>query len=411
MIKKKRILSTIFQSKYQKLDDESLLSQYNKNAENDIELNNFNELFQAKSKFTHINSHFFMDLYSVPIDESDAHEQAGQFQLGGNPRNAQQQRKLLPTKHAMENLRNMGGVAAVLDLLKVDPKIGLSCLQEDDLQLRQHIFGVNEIQMNRKQSIFQVFRQIVSRQRYYYVILLTLVMVVLKFFYHAFMLPQESMHIRTEVGTFLIISIIVVMKTYSAYRNSLQMMNIQNSINKDLFSQTRVLRDAKEIIISSEDVVVGDIILLQSGDLIGVDGILVENQSLLVQESIQQQTNDIKKQVMNGTFMDDYIDQYIYSGSKIMVGSGKLVVISVGRNKITSRLLYPVNLKDNQNPLQEKLSVICAVIGRIGINFTYLLAAILCARQIYQCTLREDHLTFNDLIKFIQIAQFTVALE
>ncbi|MFS8160623.1 MAG: hypothetical protein ACMG6E_10565 [Candidatus Roizmanbacteria bacterium] len=85
------------------------------------------------------------------------------------------------------------------------------------------------------------------------------------------------------------------------------------------------------------DLVVGDIILLETGSRIPADCILIEGQDLTIDESFYQ-TSELKegravrKQVANDNNMHECPDPFLLSSTLVSSGVGKAVVTAVGAN-------------------------------------------------------------------------------
>ena len=105
----------------------------------------------------------------------------------------------------------------------------------------------------------------------------------------------------------------------------------------------RVLRDGKEMSIPSKEVTVGDIVLLEAGDLVPADGRIIESASLKVNESaLTGESEGVEKtdQVLteeNPALGDR--KNMAYSSSLVLYGRGKLLVIAVGMGTEIGRSL------------------------------------------------------------------------
>lgn len=128
------------------------------------------------------------------------------------------------------------------------------------------------------------------------------------------------------------------------------------SVNDNI--KIKVLRDnvIKEIFIN--DIVVNDIIILESGDKIGADGILIEGE-LSVDESI---LNGESKESKKNT----YKNNKLYRGTTVYFGYGKMKVMSVGNNTMYGKIAMELHNKEPISPLKSRLIDLAKVISRIG---------------------------------------------
>ena len=96
----------------------------------------------------------------------------------------------------------------------------------------------------------------------------------------------------------------------------------------------RVIRQGKTITISQQDVLVGDILLIESGDKIIADGRLIESQDLSIDESaLTGESLPIKKDanaVLNSNCPLAERINCVYSGTFVVNGSAKVLITAIG---------------------------------------------------------------------------------
>lgn len=107
-----------------------------------------------------------------------------------------------------------------------------------------------------------------------------------------------------------------------------------------------VIRNGKTITINKDDVVVGDVILVRTGDEIFADGYLIEGKISVNNSAINGETKECKKTPIEGyvyvktTSTDAYTNQNcLFSGTTIMSGEGKMIVTDVGVNTVNGDTL------------------------------------------------------------------------
>ncbi len=146
----------------------------------------------------------------------------------------------------------------------------------------------------------------------------------------------------------------------------------------------RVIRSGRIITISQQDILVGDIMLLESGDKVVADGRLIQSEELSVDESaLTGESLPIKKnanKVMpTNCALAERVNS-LFSGTFIVSGSGKLLITAIGDNtemgSIARELLSSTN-KDS--PLQSKLSKLgktITIIGAISAVLVFIISVI-----------------------------------
>ena len=111
--------------------------------------------------------------------------------------------------------------------------------------------------------------------------------------------------------------------------------------------------------ISVTEIVVGDVVCVETGDEIPCDGILISSDGLQVDESaLTGEPVDIDKNVDSDPFM--------LSGCTVTAGSGQFLAIAVGKRSQWGIIKSKLEKEQDQTPLQEKLDDMAALIGYVG---------------------------------------------
>jgi len=134
----------------------------------------------------------------------------------------------------------------------------------------------------------------------------------------------------------------------------------------------KVLRGGEQLQIPIFDVAAGDILLLDTGDIVCADGVFIDGFGLKTDESSVNGESDMVKKVSGYQTGDCFM----ISGSQIVEGMGRMLVTAVGPNSFNGRLLLALRVTDEETPLQEKLEVLAGHIGKFGIVAALLLLLI-----------------------------------
>ena len=134
----------------------------------------------------------------------------------------------------------------------------------------------------------------------------------------------------------------------------------------------KVIRDGQLKEIHVSDVVVGDIIYLQSGDKIAADGEMVEGTIKVDQAALNGETEEAEKSPANGSKYDtkDLLNKhYVYRGTVVCSEEGYMQVKVVGDSTMFGQLALEVQEDTRATPLQLKLAHLAkqiSVFGYIG---------------------------------------------
>ncbi|CAD8152014.1 unnamed protein product [Paramecium octaurelia] len=210
--------------------------------------------------------------------------------------------------------------------------------------------------------------------------------------------------------------------------NNYQKEKQLESFNKKTTSQqmVTVLRDGKLTVLDSSRILVGDIIQLQEGMQIPVDGFVIEADGLKVDESaITGETQLIKKNTYveckqkkdelwdekNSLYKYDIPSPVLLSGSTIQYGEGKMVVAVVGEASCIGKISTFEEKEEQQSILRAKLEGVSQGVGFYGVIFSGLIFVVLLFRFIFQ-RIKEDSFEkqhINELLNLI-IASISVVI-
>lgn len=166
--------------------------------------------------------------------------------------------------------------------------------------------------------------------------------------------------ISGEIGSTIVILVVLVM---NAVLGTVQHVKAQKSLAslKAMSSpNARVIRNGAQTEIPASEVVVGDILLIEAGNVAAADGRLLEAASLQINESaltgeslnVNKSTEKIDKEELP---LGDRINM-IYSGSNVSNGRGVAVVTAVGMNTEIGKIASLMqNAKKKKTPLQVSL--------------------------------------------------------
>lgn len=133
---------------------------------------------------------------------------------------------------------------------------------------------------------------------------------------------------------------------------------------------TKVIRDGVLQEIHVNDVVVGDIVVLQSGDKIPADGVVVNGQIKVDQATLNGETKEATKRVLGDNDLGDTRDLlnefYVYRGTVVCDGECYVEIKVVGDKTIYGELALEMQEDTRDTPLKVKLSNLAKSISKFG---------------------------------------------
>lgn len=152
-----------------------------------------------------------------------------------------------------------------------------------------------------------------------------------------------------------------------------------------------VIRTGQEIMISILDLLAGDLITLQTGDVIPADCILIEGKCESDESSITGESDAIKAiplSLAHEKFENDPNDTdsnncFLISGSRLISGLGKAVVTCVGTNSIHGKTMASLKVEVESTPLQQRLNELTNCISVYGCAAAMVLFLVLFVKFIF----------------------------
>lgn len=216
---------------------------------------------------------------------------------------------------------------------------GLSTTQVEEIRREK---GENVLKEGKRKSILEVF---LSQFCDLLVVILIIAAVI-------------SMFSGNAESTIVILLVLVM----NAILGTVQHVKAQKSLDslKQLSSPTaKVMRDGRKQEVAAKDIVPGDIVMLEAGDLIVADGRILESYSLQVNESslTGESTNvDKKNEVLEANLpLADRVNM-VYSGSLVTYGRADVVITATGMDTELGKIAGFMNAaKERKTPLQVSL--------------------------------------------------------
>ncbi|KAK4229448.1 putative classe IIB calcium-transporting ATPase [Podospora fimiseda] len=167
------------------------------------------------------------------------------------------------------------------------------------------------------------------------------------------------------------IAIVVIVGSLNDYQKERQFAKL-NKKKQDRV--VRVIRSGKTVEISVYDILVGDVVHLEPGDLIPVDGVLIDGFNVKCDESQATGESDIiRKRPADEVYAAienreslKKMDPFIQSGARVMEGVGTFMVTSTGVYSSYGKTLMALNEDPEITPLQSKLNTIAEHIAKLG---------------------------------------------
>ena len=249
-------------------------------------------------------------------------------------------------------------IEEVKKVTEADPDTGLSSQEVDERRKKQ---GLNKFDEAPKESMIKKFFRSLSD----FTTIILLVAAVISF-YTAFATEHGDLFEGLLIIAIVVInSVLAIVQEGNAEKalESLQDMNKQTAT---------VIRDGKVTTVESEQLVVGDILILESGDAISADARLIEASQLRVEESaLTGESEAVEKDAAFIAEEDESLgDQLnmVFKGCTVAAGRGKAIVTAIGMATEMGKIADLLNENTMQKtPLQVRLNQLGKRISMIAL--------------------------------------------
>ncbi|ORY08628.1 calcium-translocating P-type ATPase, partial [Neocallimastix californiae] len=297
---------------------------------------------------------------------------------------AQQLSELVDPKNP-ELLEKYGGLEGIAEALHVDVKTGLPVhrAEENVFADREAVYGRNVLPETKSKTLLGLMWEALHDK--IMIILSIAAIVSLSIGLYEDFGPGSENNDEPKVhwieGVAILVSVFIVITAGSI--NDYQKEKQFRALNaKKDDRKVKALRGGESVMISVYDVQVGDVLLLEPGDLLCADGIFIQGHNLKCDESAATGESDTIEKARDK-------DQFILSGSKVTEGVGSFLVTAVGVNSFHGKTMMSLRTENEDTPLQVKLNALAEKIAVIGTAAAVLMFFVLIVKYIIKL-IRDD---------------------
>ena len=177
--------------------------------------------------------------------------------------------------------------------------------------------------------------------------------------------------IYEPVGTIVAVLIVAFVSAKTGVASDTKYRQLKDSTKKE---QCKVYRNGVITVIDVDDVVVGDKVLLQAGDKIPADGILVHGSLKVDNSALNGEAEECKKTAAEGEMRlaeeitgDTFVDKHsLFRGAVLFDGEGVMDVQKVGLSTMMGKMAEEMQDDEPDSPLKVKLAKLAGMISKFG---------------------------------------------
>lgn len=217
-----------------------------------------------------------------------------------------------------------------------------------------------------------------------------LINVVLSILGYAGVIKEGAPEWFEPLGIFVAICLATLVSTFSEYRNENAFQKLQEEASRIM---VKTYRNGVITEVPINDIVVGDAILLQSGDKIPADGIVIDGDVKVDQSVLNGESREAKKRAVPDGWVDtdentNFDSEYkVYRGAVVCSGNAVMQVTVVGDKSVYGKIASELQTDDDrETPLKVKLGKLANGISKFGYIGGIAIAVAMLFKTIVMCS-------------------------
>ncbi|KAK5134990.1 hypothetical protein LTR08_005942 [Meristemomyces frigidus] len=258
---------------------------------------------------------------------------------------------------------------------------------------RKRVFSDNRLPERKGKTIFQLM-WLAYNDKVLIVLSVAAVIALALGLYQALGTREGGVEWIEGVAIMVAIIVVVIVGACNDWQKERQFAKLNK---KKESRNVKVIRSGKTQEISIHDLLVGDVLLVEPGDILPVDGIFISGHGMCCDESSATGESDIMKKTagdevfraMEANEPLRKLDPFMISGGKITEGFGTMLVTATGIHSSFGKTMMSLQEGNDATPLQSKLNGLAEYIAKIGSAAALLLFVVLLIK--FLANLRNDH--------------------
>ncbi|WP_297520739.1 calcium-translocating P-type ATPase, PMCA-type [uncultured Clostridium sp.] len=243
----------------------------------------------------------------------------------------------------------------------------LNGLNKDQIEKSRQKYGDNIIHEAPPETFFAKFKEAFGDPMIKLLVAIAVILFIMSWFGYA------------ELGEIVGIGIAVLLVTFISAKTEVSSDNEYRKLKENAVKdRCKVYRDGKAVEICIDEVVAGDYIILQSGDKIPADGLLIDGAISVDNAALNGETEECKKKATDlyteadlekkVTLTGDlFVDKHsLFRGAVVVGGSGIMAVTKVGMKTVMGSMAEDMADENVDSPLKIKLTDLADKISKFG---------------------------------------------
>ena len=292
-----------------------------------------------------------------------------------------------------------GGIDELLGKLKTDKARGISSTYG-----REEHFGSNKVFQKPPPTFMDFIKEAIADKMIIILICCSIFEIGISIYYNAS--GEKNTDWIDGLSIIIAVCVVVLVGSVTNYKKEQkfhELNDIQNGTTK-----YKVIRNGVPTDVIADDILVGDLIKINYGEILPADILMVEGNGIKIDESSLTGESDTmnkkpyekcKEEIESGNRKPS--SNILLSGTNVIEGAGSGIVIAIGQHSQKGIIRGTIDnaQEDNKTPLEMKLDKIANLIGYFGLGSALVTLIALVIKMIIKAV--DEGTSFGDIVKTI----------
>ena len=297
--------------------------------------------------------------------------------------------------------------------MKTNIKQGIS---NSSFENRIEHFGSNKIYIKPLPNLLDFILEAISDKMIVILIISSLVEISISLF-NKFFKGENNIDYLDGISIIIAIVVVVMVGSITNYKKEMKFHSLNDFENKA--AKYNVIRNGINQYITSDELLVGDLIKINYGEILPADMILIEGNGLKIDESsLTGESNSVSKKCYEDCCEEllnkkkEPSSNLLFCGTNVVEGNGSAIVIAIGDYSQKGIIKGTIDnaQEENKTPLENKLNIIADLIGYFGLGSAIITFIALCIQLTVEYFTNNDIETIEIINKFLKIIILCVSI-
>ena len=306
-----------------------------------------------------------------------------------------------------------GGILPLLTSLKTDAKQGISTIS---LKNRLKHFGSNKIFIKPLPNFLDFVFEALSDKMIIILIISSLIEISISLF-NRFFKGEDNIDYLDGISIIIAIVVVVMVGSITNYKKEMKFHSLNDFQKKA--AKYNVIRNGINQYVISDELLVGDLVKVNYGEILPADMILIEGNGLKIDESsLTGESNSVSKKCYEECLEEllnnkkEPSSNLLFCGTNVVEGSGSAIVIAIGEYSQKGIIKGTIDnaQEENKTPLENKLNIIADLIGYFGLGSAIITFIALCIQLAIEYFTNKELKMIEIMNKILKILILCVSI-